>query len=61
VNDDYQADDLSTGDADVDAALERLDELDARPVDEHATVYEVVHRRLGAVLDGPADGPPSDH
>jgi hypothetical protein len=57
---DYQADDFSTGDAQVDAALERLDELDARPVDEHANVYADVHRRLGAVLDGTADGQPSD-
>jgi hypothetical protein len=56
---DYQADDFSTGDGEVDAALERLDELDARPVDEHAAVYEDIHRRLGAVLDGPADGQPS--
>jgi hypothetical protein len=57
---DYQADDFSTGDAEVDAALERLDELDGKPVDEHAAVYDDVHRRLGAVLDGPADGQPSD-
>ena len=57
---DYQADDFSTGENEVDAALERLDELDARPVDEHAAVYDDVHRRLGAVLDDPADGQPSD-
>ena len=57
---DYQADELSTGDGEVDTALERLGELDARPVDEHADVYEDIHRRLGSVLDGPADGPPSD-
>jgi hypothetical protein len=56
---DYQADDeFSTGDADVDAALDRLDGLDSQPVDEHAAVYDDVHRRLGAVLDGSADGTP---
>jgi hypothetical protein len=59
VNDYKPDDDFSTGDADVDAALERLDELDSRPVDEHAAVYDDVHRRLGAVLDGSADGQPS--
>lgn len=57
---DYLADDeFSTGDAEVDAAIGRLDELDTRPVDEHAAVYDDVHRRLGAVLGGSADGQPS--
>jgi hypothetical protein len=57
---DYLADDdFSTGDAEVDSALERLDELDTRPVDEHAAVYDDVHRRLGAVLNGSSDGSPS--
>jgi hypothetical protein len=59
VNDHQADDDFSTGDAEVDAALERLAELDVKPVDEHAPVYNDVHRRLGAVLDGPSDGPPS--
>jgi hypothetical protein len=65
---DYQADDesstgfstgFSTGDSEVDAALELLEELDTRPVDDHAAVYDEVHRRLGAVLAGTADGQPS--
>jgi hypothetical protein len=55
----YLADDFSTGDAEVDSALQRLKDLESRPVDEHAAVYEDVHRRLGGVLDGSADGQPS--
>jgi hypothetical protein len=39
-----------TGDADVDAALERLAEIQERPTPEHAEVYEDVHRRLQAAL-----------
>jgi hypothetical protein len=64
---DYQGDDdvstddgFSTGDPEVDTALDRLDELDAKPVDEHAAVYDDVHRRLGAVLGGSSDGSPSE-
>jgi hypothetical protein len=54
---DYQADDdFSTGDADVDDALRLLDGLDTRPVDEHAGVFDELHRRLGAVLGGAPDG-----
>jgi len=48
---------LSTGDAQVDATLTRLDELDERPLDEHADVYTDIHRSLGAVLDGSAGTP----
>jgi broad specificity phosphatase PhoE len=39
-----------TGDADVDAALERLAEIPERATPEHAEVYEDVHRRLQAAL-----------
>jgi hypothetical protein len=59
VNDHLSDDDFSTGDAEVDSALRRLEDLDDRPVDEHAAVYEDVHRRLGRVLDGSADGQPA--
>jgi hypothetical protein len=60
VNDYLADDEFSTGDTEVDAALGRLDELDRRPVDEHAAVYDDLHRRLGSVLDGNADGQPSE-
>ena len=43
---------FSTGDADVDQALGKLEELDERPLDEHADVYADIHRSLGSVLDG---------
>jgi hypothetical protein len=39
-----------TGDADVDAALERLAEIPERATSEHADVYEDVHRQLQAAL-----------
>ncbi len=42
----------STGDARVDAALERLSDLDDLELDDHAELYDDVHRRLGSVLDG---------
>lgn len=40
----------STGDARVDAALARLDELDEAAVHEHAAIYADVHSRLSAAL-----------
>ena len=39
-----------TGNARVDAAIERLRELDAAPIDAHASVYEAVHEELRAAL-----------
>lgn len=39
-----------TGNADVDAALERLRELSERPVRGHAELYDDVHQRLQDVL-----------
>jgi hypothetical protein len=39
-----------TGDQQVDQALHRLAELDARPTGEHAEVYEDVHRQLRDAL-----------
>ena len=53
VNEDHGADaGFSTGDAAVDQALSKLDELDERDLDEHADVYSDIHRSLGSVLDG---------
>jgi hypothetical protein len=40
----------ATGEARVDAALARLDELAGRPVTEHRAIFEDVHRRLRDVL-----------
>jgi hypothetical protein len=40
----------ATGEARVDAALARLDELGGRPVTEHRPIFEDVHRRLRDVL-----------
>ncbi|HEX4656979.1 MAG TPA: hypothetical protein VH307_06320 [Streptosporangiaceae bacterium] len=40
----------TTGEPRVDAALARLDELEALPVTEHRAVFEDVHQRLTDVL-----------
>lgn len=40
----------ATGDARVEAALARLDELEGLPLTEHRAVFEDVHRRLRDVL-----------
>jgi hypothetical protein len=48
----------ATGEARVDAALARLDELAGRPVTEHRAILEDVHRRLRDVL-GELDTRPS--
>lgn len=48
-----------TGHERVDAAIERLRDLDDLPVDEHAAVYGAVHEELRASLTEagmPADG-----
>jgi hypothetical protein len=45
----------TTGEPRVDAALERLQDVGAAPVDEHVVIYDDVHRRLQdalADLDG---------
>lgn len=39
-----------TGDARVDAALERLQELDQATIEEHAEVFADIHARLSAAL-----------
>jgi hypothetical protein len=44
-----------TGDPRVDAALRRLPDVDALSTDEHALVYEDVHRRLRDALAGVDD------
>lgn len=41
-----EAESTATGDAAVDQALTRLDELDHLPITDHATVVEGVHRAL---------------
>ena len=41
----------STGDARVDEAVGRLDELEARDLDEHADVYDTIHGDLADVLN----------
>jgi hypothetical protein len=41
----------ATGDAQVDAALDRLGELAGLPVTEHARVFDDVHRQLEDVLE----------
>lgn len=51
---------LSTGEAQVDAAVARLAELDERDVDEHADVFDDIHRTLGKVLDGSGSAEPSE-
>jgi hypothetical protein len=43
------------GDDDVDAAVERLGELDRLPLDEQVSVYEDVQHRLARVLERDAD------
>ncbi|MGH3508160.1 MAG: hypothetical protein ACRDO2_13250 [Nocardioidaceae bacterium] len=45
---------LSTGDATVDHALERLSELDERDLREHAALYDDIHRELRRALDAAA-------
>lgn len=46
-----------TGDPRVDAALERLTELEGAPVAEHVEVYSDIHARLtGALADLGDDG-----
>ncbi|MCJ8505763.1 hypothetical protein MRU69_13000 [Kocuria flava] len=40
-----------TGHPEVDAALARVAELPATPLEEHAELYETVHARLSAALE----------
>ena len=40
----------ATGDAGVDEAVSRLDDLADLPVAEHPAVFEYVHQRLGEAL-----------
>ncbi|MFJ6216080.1 hypothetical protein ACIQGZ_22505 [Streptomyces sp. NPDC092296] len=52
-----------TGNAEVDAVLSRLEELEGTPTDAHVAVYEDVHQRLRSTLaalddrPGPPQGP----
>ncbi|WP_328722479.1 hypothetical protein OHT52_25250 [Streptomyces sp. NBC_00247] len=54
-----------TGNADVDAALERLADADHLAADGHTEVYEDVHRGLRSALTAldarPAPAPPHDN
>jgi hypothetical protein len=53
----------ATGDDRVEAALDRLAELERAPVSDHAEVFEDVHQRLQDVLasvDSDEGPPPSD-
>lgn len=45
-----------TGDPRVDAALERLTELEGAPVAEHVEVYSDIHARLTGALADLGDG-----
>jgi hypothetical protein len=47
---------LSTGDAALDAALDRLDELDESDLERHVEIYDDLPGALGAVLDGTSSG-----
>jgi hypothetical protein len=46
----------TTGDARVDAALARLDELAEAPLTTHPEIFEDVHRRLQDALTGIEQG-----
>ncbi|MQY13139.1 hypothetical protein SRB5_32820 [Streptomyces sp. RB5] len=50
-----------TGNADVDAALERLADTDELPTDGHVEVYEDAHRQIRAALEALDErpGPPA--
>ncbi len=48
----------STGDARVDDAVGRLDDLDERDLDDHADVYDTIHGDLAGVLDDAGPTPP---
>jgi hypothetical protein len=51
---------LPTGDTRVDAALERLQELDQVPIEEHAEVFADIHARLSAALGDAGSGGGAD-
>lgn len=42
--------DGASGDARVDAALARLDDIDEAPVHEHAEIFADIHTRLTSAL-----------
>lgn len=45
-----------TGDSRVDAALERLQELDQVPIEEHGEVFSDIHARLSGALGDASAG-----
>lgn len=42
-----------TGVPDVDEVMRSVEELEGRPVEEHAQVFETAHERLRRALDTP--------
>jgi hypothetical protein len=44
-----------TGHVAVDAALRRLDALDQLPLEQHAEVFDEIHRALAAALETPLE------
>lgn len=46
---------VRTGNADVDAVLESVEDLESRPVEEHVAVFEHAHEQLRRALDGRTD------
>jgi hypothetical protein len=48
------AEDLTTGHAEIDTALRRLDELDGLPVEQHGEVYDELHGQLRNALTAAA-------
>ena len=50
-------DGVTTGHAEIDAALRRLDDLDGLPVEEHSEVYEEIHGQLRDALTAAATPP----
>ena len=51
------ADSAPTGHAEVDEVIASLGDLDGRPVDQHAAVFEAAHDRLRTALADAAGGP----
>jgi hypothetical protein len=49
-----------TGDTRVDAALERLQELDQVPIEEHAEVFGDIHSRVSSALGDAGSGSGAD-
>jgi hypothetical protein len=55
--DDAAASPVTTGITSIDSVLDLVAGLDARPVAEHAPVFESAHEELRRVLDNPPAAP----